>query len=42
MVNLSLIRRKIQTNELKFEFRSFGTKSNTKACIFYIDNVIDK
>lgn len=42
MVNLSLIRRKIQTNELKFEFRSFGTKSNTKSCICYIDNLIDK
>ena len=42
LTNLSLIRRKIQTNELKFVFKTFGTKSNTKACICYIDNLIDK
>lgn len=42
MTNLTLIRRRLQTNELKFVFRSFGTKSNTKVCICYIDNIIDK
>ncbi|MBW7571404.1 spore germination protein [Caproiciproducens faecalis] len=42
MTNLSLIRRKIRTPDLKMEFESFGTRSNTKACICYLENVVNK
>ena len=41
-INISLIRRKICTPDLKFKFRSFGTRSNTKACICYLDSLADK
>ena len=41
MVNLSMLRRKISTPDLKFTFRTFGTRSNTKACICYIDSLVD-
>nr|WP_319487670.1 spore germination protein [uncultured Caproiciproducens sp.] len=40
--NLSLIRRKVRTNELKMKFRSFGKITKTKACICYIDKVVNK
>jgi len=42
LTNLSMIRRKIITPDLKFKFRSFGTRSNTKACICYLDSLVDK
>lgn len=42
LINLSLIRRKILTPDLKFKFRTFGTRSNTKACICYLDSLVDK
>lgn len=42
LTNLSLIRRKIKTPDLKFKFRTFGTRSNTKACICYLDSLVDK
>jgi len=42
MVNLSLIRRKIQTSDLKFSYQTFGTRTNTKACICYLDSLVDK
>lgn len=42
MTNLSLIRRKIRTSDLKMEFETFGTRTNTKACICYLDSVVNK
>jgi len=42
LVNTSLIRRRIKNSDLKFKFQVFGTRSNTKACICYIDSLVDK
>lgn len=42
MTNISLLRRKLLTNDLKFKFQSFGTRTNTKACICYLDSLVDK
>ena len=42
MINLSLIRRKLLTSDLKFKFKTFGTRTNTKACICYLDSLVDK
>lgn len=40
--NLSMIRRKLETKDLKFQYKTIGTRSATKACICYIDGVADK
>ncbi len=37
--NLSMIRRKLATNNLKFKFRKLGVQSGTKVCIAYIDGI---
>lgn len=42
MVNASLIRRRLQTSDLKFKAKSFGTRSNTKAFLCYLDSLVDK
>jgi spore germination protein KA len=42
MINLSLLRRKLRTQDLKMKFQTYGAKSNTKACICYIDSLVDK
>jgi spore germination protein KA len=42
LMNLSLVRRKIRTPDLKMEFKTFGTRTNTKACICYLDSLVDK
>ncbi|NLW65257.1 MAG: spore germination protein, partial [Clostridiales bacterium] len=42
MVNLSMLRRKIYTPDLKFKFRTFGTRSNTKACVCYLESLADE
>jgi spore germination protein KA len=39
IVNLALIRRKLQTPELKFIFRTLGVRSNTRACVCYIEGI---
>jgi len=36
MVNLSLLRRKIKTPDLKFKFKEMGERTHTKVCICYI------
>ncbi|MCY6485189.1 spore germination protein [Clostridium aestuarii] len=41
-VNVSLIRRKINSNKLKFKFRELGTVTKTKICICYIDDLVSK
>lgn len=42
MTNLSMLRRRLQTQELKMEFKTLGTRSKTKACVCYIDNLVNK
>lgn len=42
MVNLSMMRRKLRTSDLKIEFQTFGTRSNTNVCICYLESLIDK
>ncbi len=42
MMNLSLLRRKIRTPDLKMEFQVFGTRTKTKACICYLDSIVNK
>lgn len=42
MMNLSLVRRKIRTPDLKMEFQVFGTRTKTNACICYLDGVVNK
>ena len=39
MQNLSLVRRKILTNDLKFKFRTFGLRTRTKVCNCYIKGI---
>lgn len=42
LINMAMIRRKINTTDLKFKFKSFGTRTNTKVCICYLDSLVDK
>ncbi len=42
LTNISLIRRKLRTNQLKFRYLEIGDISHTKACICYIDNVVNR
>jgi spore germination protein KA len=39
MQNLSLLRRKLRTNDLKLKYYSKGSKSHTQLCIAYMDSV---
>ncbi|MFU0832098.1 MAG: Spore germination protein B1 [Oscillospiraceae bacterium] len=39
LTNLSMLRRKIRTPDLKFQFMTFGRRTKTKACICYLDSV---
>lgn len=41
-VNVSLMRRKLQTPKLKFKYLSVGEYSNTSVALCYIDGVADK
>jgi len=40
MVNLSLVRRRIKSTDLKFKFREIGERTRTKTCICYIDGLV--
>ena len=42
MTNLSLIRRKLRTHELKIKFYPVGRHSHTQICICYLDNIVNK
>jgi spore germination protein KA len=41
VVNFSLIRRRLQTPELKCEMRSIGRRTNTMVCICYLEGIAD-
>lgn len=40
LVNLSLIRRKVKSNDLKFKFMTLGEITNTRLCICYIEGLV--
>lgn len=42
MFNLSMIRRRIKNPKLKFEFRTFGSRTHTTACICYVEGIAHK
>jgi len=42
IVNTSLIRRRINNSDLKFEFSVMGKQTKTKICICYMDNLVNK
>jgi len=39
VTNISLVRRKIKSKDLKFHYITLGTRTNTKVCICYIENL---
>jgi len=39
MINLSLVRRKINNPDLKFKFKEIGERTHTKTCIGYIEGL---
>lgn len=41
LTNLSMLRRKIRTQDLKFRYLTFGRRTKTKACICYLDSVVN-
>ncbi|MDF2557249.1 MAG: spore gernimation protein [Bacillales bacterium] len=40
IINLTMLRRKIKTADLKFKFRVMGERTLTKVCICYIDDLV--
>ena len=42
MLNLSMIRRRLRTNELKLEFTTLGRRSKTAVCVAYMDDIVNK
>ncbi|NLJ30268.1 MAG: spore germination protein [Clostridiales bacterium] len=42
MTNLSLVRRRLRTPDLKMEFQTFGTRSQTKGCVCYLDGLVNR
>ncbi len=42
LVNLSMIRRKLKTQDLKFGFKEMGAQTHTKVCVCYIDGIVNK
>lgn len=42
MTNISLVRRRIRTPDLKCNFITLGTRTKTKVCICYLDSLVNK
>ena len=42
LMNLSMLHRKLRTPDLKMKYRAFGTRSKTKACLCYLDSLVNK
>lgn len=42
MANLSMIRRRLRTNELKMKYQTMGERSQTQICIAYINCLVNK
>lgn len=42
IVNLTLLRRKLRTEDLKLKYYTFGRRTQTKGCICYLDSLVNK
>lgn len=42
LANLSLVKRRLRTDNLKMKYYSFGLRTHTQACICYIDGIVNK
>jgi spore germination protein KA len=42
LVNLTMIRRRLRTQDLKIKYKTFGARSQTKGCICYLEGVVNK
>ena len=42
MMNLSLIRRRLRTNNLKMKFMNIGKETQTQVCVAYMENIVNK
>jgi spore germination protein KA len=42
LINLSLIRRRIKSHNLKFQYKTLGERSNTKICVCYIEGIVNE
>ncbi|CDZ23321.1 spore germination protein, GerA family [[Clostridium] cellulosi] len=42
MMNISMVRRRIKTPDLKFNFLTLGTRTKTKVCICYLESLVNK
>ncbi|MBV1821320.1 spore germination protein, partial [Bacteroidales bacterium MSK.15.36] len=42
ITNLSLIRRRINSSELRFQFKEIGIRTKTKICVVYMDGIVNK
>jgi len=42
MTNLGMLRRKLQTSDFRVSMINFGSRTNTKACLCYMDGLVDK
>lgn len=42
LVNLTMLRRKLKTQNLKIEFKSIGAQTNTKVCVCYIEGIVNE
>lgn len=41
LTNISLIRRKLRSQDLKFKFKEIGVRTKTKICIAYMDGIVN-
>ena len=42
MINLSMLRRRLRTHQLKLKMNSLGRQSKTAVCIAYMDNIVNR
>ena len=42
MTNLSMLRRRMKTHQLKMKFMTMGRQSKTGVCVCYMDNIVNK
>ena len=42
LLNLSMVRRKVRTPELKMKFITLGRRTQTKACVCYMDGIVNE
>lgn len=42
LINISMVRRKLRTPDLKLRYLTFGRRTRTKACLCYLDSLVNK